>query len=154
MNSDFKELLQTLNDHDVRYLVVGGYAVMHYTEPRFTKDLDVWLEPSTANALRTARALTIFGIPLVEVTEADLATPGTQLMVGIPPCAIDLLTSCSNLVFTDCWQRRTMAQDGSLVIPFLAKHDLIEAKEASRRHQDLADLEKLLLPPISDESES
>lgn len=153
MNSDFKELLQSLNDHDVRYLVVGGYAVMHYTEPRFTKDLDVWLEPSPENARRAARALTSFGIPLVEVTEEDLATPGTQLMVGVPPCAIDLLTTCSNLDFADCWSRRSVDQDGSLVIPFLSRIDLIRAKEASRRLQDLVDLEKLLLPPITDQPE-
>jgi hypothetical protein len=74
MNSDFKELLQAFAKNEVRYLVVGGYAVMHYSQPRFTKDLDLWLEPDPENAGRVMAAFREFGMPLIDVTEQDFAT--------------------------------------------------------------------------------
>ncbi|MGI8602666.1 MAG: hypothetical protein ACR2OZ_06655 [Verrucomicrobiales bacterium] len=143
MNSDFRELSHELKEHDVRYLIIGGYAVIHYTEPRFTKDLDIWLDATPENAGRTAKALTAFGPPLVEVTEAGLATPGTQFMVGIPPAAIDLLTSCAGLIFADCWLRREMVSDHELQIPFVGKSDLIVAKQTAGRPEVQIDLRKL-----------
>ncbi len=85
MNSDFRDLLRLLNEHEVRYLVIGGYAVIHYTEPRFTRDLDIWLWPTKPNARQAARALKAFGVPLIEVTEADLVVASTPLMIGLPP---------------------------------------------------------------------
>ena len=143
MNSDFRDLLQQCAEHEVRYLVIGGYAVIHHSEPRFTRDLDVWLEPTAQNAARAAKALKKFGIPLIEVTEEDLAVPGTQLMVGMPPYAIDLLTSCPPMVFAECWENRTTVVDRGLTIHFIGKLDLMTAKEATGRPQDLADLAKL-----------
>jgi hypothetical protein len=143
MNSDFRDLLQQFAEDEVRYLVIGGYAVIHHSEPRFTRDLDIWLEPTVGNARKAARALGKFGIPLIEVTEADLAVPGTQLMVGMPPCAIDLLTSCPPMDFADCWDHRASVVDRGLTIHFMGKADLMTAKEATGRPQDLADLAKL-----------
>lgn len=143
MNSDFRDLLQQCAGDEVRYLVIGGYAVIHHSEPRFTRDLDIWLEPTEQNAVRAARALRKFGIPLIEVTQADLAVPGTQLMVGMPPCAIDLLTSCPPMVFAECWENRATVVDRGLTIQFMGKADLMIAKEATGRPQDLADLAKL-----------
>jgi hypothetical protein len=78
MNSDFKDLLRVLSAHDVRFLVVGGYAVIHYSQPRYTKDLDLWLEPTEENARRFVRALAELGAPLLDITESDFAVPGTQ----------------------------------------------------------------------------
>ena len=89
MNSDFKELLQSLHDCDVRYLVAGGYAVIHHSQPRYTKDIDLWIEPTPGNARKLMKAFSLFGILLVGVTEEDFATPGTQFSLGVPPCAID-----------------------------------------------------------------
>lgn len=93
MNSDFKDLLRLFGVHEVRYLVVGGYAVSHHAQPRFTKDLDLWIEPSAENATRVAAALTEFGIPLVEGTEPDFAQEGLQFAVGMPPNQLDFLTT-------------------------------------------------------------
>jgi hypothetical protein len=73
MNSDFEELLSIFNKNGVRYLIVGGHAVMLYTEPRYTKDLDVWIEASTENAERVYRALLAFGAPLAGLTVSDFA---------------------------------------------------------------------------------
>ena len=143
MNSDFRDLLQQCAGHEVRYLVIGGYAVIHHSEPRFTRDLGIWLEPTAQNATRAAKALKKFGIPLIEVTEEALAVPGTQLMVGMPPCAIDLLTSCPPMVFAECGENRATVVDHGLTIHFLGKADLMTVKEATGRPQDLADLAKL-----------
>jgi hypothetical protein len=143
MNSDFKDALRCLLDEGVRFLVVGGYAVIHYTQPRFTKDLDVWLEPSDANARAVARAFRTFGLPLIEITEGDLAQPGTQFMAGIPPNAIDFITTCSALEFAGCWERRELVVIDDLEVPYLSRTDLVEAKRQLGRDQDRVDLRLL-----------
>ena len=99
MNSDFKELLQCFGKHRVRYLIVGGYAVIHYAEPRYTKDLDLWIEPTVQNAKRVEKAFLVFGIPLIGITLEDLATPGVQFVLGNAPAMLDFLTSVPPLVF-------------------------------------------------------
>ena len=93
MNSDFKDLLRMLGDCEVRYLVAGGYAVIHHSQPRYTKDIDIWLDPTPENARKLMRAFRIFGIPMVGVTQEDFATPGTQFSLGVPPSEIDFLTT-------------------------------------------------------------
>ncbi|MFN0128331.1 MAG: hypothetical protein ACKV19_16785 [Verrucomicrobiales bacterium] len=143
MNSDFKDALSALIDAEVRFLVVGGYAVIHYAEPRFTKDLDLWIEPSATNASALAKAFRRFGLPLIEVTEADFARPGTQFMVGVPPTSIDFITTCANLDFAPCWERRVMVDIGGLSVPYLSESDLILGKEQLGRDQDLIDVRKL-----------
>jgi hypothetical protein len=92
MNSDFKDLLQILHDCDVHYLVCGGYAVIHYAQPRYTKDIDLWIAPNPGNASKLMRAFHRFGIPLHGVTQADFASPGLQFSLGRAPCEIDFLT--------------------------------------------------------------
>ena len=93
MNSDFEELLSLFNDNEVKYLVVGGYAVMLYTEPRYTKDLDVWIEASQENAARVFHALAEFGAPLRGLTPADFAKEGCFYQLGRPPVRVDILMS-------------------------------------------------------------
>lgn len=140
MNSDFKDALRCLLDEQVRFLVVGGYAVIHYTQPRFTKDLEIWLEPSASNARAVARASRRFGLPLIEITEHDLAQPGTQFMAGIPPNAIDFITTCSALEFTGCWERRELVVIDKLELPYLSRNDLVASKQQLGRDQDRVDL--------------
>jgi len=107
MNSDFKDLLRIFVEKEVRFLVVGGYAVIHYAQPRYTKDLDLWVEPTKENARTLMRAFHQFGLPLIGLDEADFAEPGTQFSIGVPPCEIDLLTSLPGLEFSPCWENRT-----------------------------------------------
>lgn len=143
MNSDFKDLLRWFAKHRVRYLLVGGYAVIHYAQPRFTKDLDVWLQPTAANARRVMLAFRDFGIPLIDVTEADFATESFQYMVGRAPVLFDFLTSLPPLKFPHCWKhRKTDDQDG-IPVHYLPKSELIRAKQSAGRAVDLADLEEL-----------
>ena len=143
MNSDFKDLLQILGECDVRYLVAGGYAVIHHSQPRYTKDIDIWLEPTAENAHKLMRAFRMFGIPMVGVTEDDFATPGTQFILGVPPCEIDFLTTIPGLEFESAWENRVVSKENDFPILYLGKSDLIVAKQTAGRLQDLADLDEL-----------
>ena len=111
MNSDFKDLLRLFAEHEVRYLIVGGYAAMQYSQPRFTKDLDLWLEPSEANAARVMRAFATFGMPMIDVTPDDFTREYFQYMVGRVPVVFDFLTSLPSLRFEDCWMNRMTDED-------------------------------------------
>jgi hypothetical protein len=101
MNSDFKDLLRIFNEHSVRYLIVGGYAVIKYTEPRYTKDLDVWIEASPENSRAVFEALRQFGAPLKNISPKDFAKRGSIYQMGRPPARIDVLTSVEGLRFAD-----------------------------------------------------
>lgn len=102
-NFHFSELLRIFNAHGVKYLVVGGYAVMLYSEPRFTKDLDLWVGDDRDNASRVFRALAEFGAPLTGVDPADFAKPDLIYQLGVPPLRIDVLTSISGVDFEAAW---------------------------------------------------
>lgn len=145
MNSDFKDLLQAFSEFEVEYLVIGGYAVIRYTQPRYTKDLDLWIGPSTENSERVMRAFKVFGIGLFGgVEKKDFASPGLMFSVGVPPVRIDFLTSVPPLEFRACWTRReTLANDHGISTHYLSKSDLIAAKQNAGRPQDLADLDEL-----------
>ncbi|MGL5018665.1 MAG: hypothetical protein ACRDBP_11045 [Luteolibacter sp.] len=143
MNSDFKDLLQSLHECEVRYLVAGGYAVIHHSQPRYTKDIDIWLEPTGENARKLMRAFRIFGIPMVGVTQDDFATPGTQFNLGVAPCEIDFLTTIPGLEFESAWENRVISEENDFPIHYLGKSDLIRAKQTAGRPQDLADLDEL-----------
>ena len=140
---DFKELLSILEKHKVRYLVVGGYAVMKYTEPRFTKDLDLWITTDEENARAVFAALKEFGAPLKGLTPHDFTEKGYFYQMGNPPLRLDIMMSIPGVEFESAWGNREGVRLGEFVIPFISKADLIEAKEASGRPQDLIDAEKL-----------
>lgn len=143
MNSDFKDLLRIFAKHEVRYLVVGGYAAMHYSQPRYTKDLDLWLEPVPANAVRVMRAFTEFGMPLIDVTPADFEKESFQYMVGRSPVVFDFLTSLTGLRFANCWKNRVTDESEGFPIHYLSKQSLIKAKKLAGRPQDIADLDEI-----------
>ncbi|MEX2578156.1 MAG: DUF6036 family nucleotidyltransferase [Verrucomicrobiales bacterium] len=143
MNSDFKELLVILNQEKVRYLVVGGYAVIFHSQPRYTKDLDIWLEPAPGNAEKVMRAFAKFGISTFGLSREDFESEGTQLNVGMPPVAIDFLTTLPGVEFSEAWANRETSISGDLTIQYLSKSDLIAAKREASRAVDLADLEEL-----------
>jgi hypothetical protein len=142
-NPDFKELLSTLARHKVRYLVVGGYAVMKYTEPRFTKDLDLWIATDPRNAEAVFAALKEFGAPLKDLAPTDFTQEGYFYQMGNPPFRLDIMMSIPGVTFEAAWANREETQVEGLVIPFISKADLIRAKEASGRDQDRLDVKKL-----------
>lgn len=143
MNSDFKDLLRAFSEEGVRYLIVGGYAYAEHVEPRYTKDLDVWIERSDDNADRVLAALRNFGAPLRELSKDDLTSPGTFYQIGLPPNRIDIITQLEEMDFADCWNRRKTGQIGDLSVEYISANDLMENKERTGRPQDLADLAHL-----------
>lgn len=145
MNQDFRELLQIFGDAQVRYLIIGGYAVIKHAEPRYTKDLDLWVSPDAENAERVYRALIKFGAPISELKPEDFTQAGYFFTMGFAPSRIDLFFDSLKLNFEDCWKRRVEAQIGETKIYFISREDLIINKEAVGRLQDLADAEKLRL---------
>jgi hypothetical protein len=144
-NRDFRDLLDALSAHSVRFLIVGGYAVTFHARPRFTKDLDVWVEPTADNATRTFQSLAAFGAPLQMhgVTPQDFGTVGTIYQIGLPPNRIDILTAVDGLQFAPCWDRRVKARFGDVDVAYLAREDLIVNKRTVARPQDLEDVRSL-----------
>ena len=144
MNSDFRDLLRMFAEEQVEYLVVGAYAVIHYSQPRYTKDIDLWIKPSEENSFRVARAFHRFGLPLIEVSREDFTQPGLQYVIGVSPCQIDFLTSLPGVNdFETAWTNRATADSEGIPIQILGKTELISAKTIAGRPQDLADLDEL-----------
>lgn len=143
MNRDFVELILAFNDAEVAYLVVGAHALAAHGHVRATKDLDVWVRPDPANATRVYRALAAFGAPLSDLTEEDLAAPGTIFQIGVAPVRIDVLTSIDGVRFEEAWPARVQTTFGGAPVAVLSREHLIQNKRASGRLQDLADIERL-----------
>jgi len=143
VNSDFTDLLRLLHANSVKYMVIGGYAVIQYAEPRFTKDLDLWISTDPDNATAVYRALREFGAPLADLTEQDFAEEGYFYQMGIPPVRIDLLMGIPGIRFNDAWERSVAVDFDDLPICFISRDDLITAKPASGRPQDLIDADQL-----------
>jgi hypothetical protein len=142
MTQDFKELLNIFNEHEVKYLIVGGYAVMKYTEPRFTKDLDIWVEASPENGKKVFNSLKSFGAPLEGLTEDHFSESGFYQM-GRPPVRVDILMEIDGVEFGSAWINRTNADFDGVRAYFIGVDELIINKRASGRLQDLVDIEKL-----------
>ena len=140
---DFRELLKIFEKHKIRYLVVGGYAVMKYSEPRFTKDLDVFIATDQDNASGIFAALKEFGAPLKNLTSRDFAQKGYFYQMGRPPIRVDIMMSIPGIEFDEAWKNREVVEVDDLKILFISRSDLIRAKEASARPQDKIDIDKL-----------
>ncbi len=143
---DFSEFVGLLHAHRVRYLVVGGYAVAFHGYPRYTGDLDVWLERSGRNARQVLKVLEAFGFGSLPITAADLTTPGQVIQLGYPPLRIDLLTDLEGVRFEACFARRVVGAFNGLELAVIGLECLRQNKRALGRAQDLADLEHLQEP--------
>jgi hypothetical protein len=143
MSSDFEELSRNFNGNNVKYLIVGGHAVMLCSEPRYMKALDVRVEASAENAAKIFRALAEFGAPLARLSPDDFAHEGFCYQVGLPPARVDILMSVDGLNFADAWPNRTQSKLGSEPAWFIGRADLVKNKGASRRHIDRHDAELL-----------
>ncbi len=144
-NQDFSELFSALCAEAAEFIVVGAHAVMFFTEPRYTKDLDVWVRPGSDNAERVHRALERFGAPLNNLTIEDLSSEGTIFQIGVAPNRIDILTSIEAVQFEDAYPRTVTSTYGGTPIRLLSAEDLVANKRAVGRKQDEIDVEKLLL---------
>lgn len=143
-SSDFRELLSLFNAEEVRYLIVGGFALAHYGQPRYTKDLDIWIDRGEHNARKVFRALAQFGAPLDKLSDRDFAEPDIVFQIGVEPLRIDILTDISGVEFAEAWDRREKSTYGDTPVHLISKADYIANKRASGRRQDLRDVEALL----------
>lgn len=143
LNKDFREFIESLNANEVRYLVVGGYAVAIHGHPRYTKDIDVWIDCRPKNAEHVVNALQDFGFGSLGLTASDFLEPDQIIQLGYPPNRIDLLTSVPGVEFDSCFSRRITVDVGETKALFISLPDLIQAKLASARAQDIADVDNL-----------
>ena len=145
MQEDLKELLLAFNEHGVEYLVVGGYAVGVHSEPRATKDLDIFIRADVKNSEAVFLALKAYGAPLDGLSPADFRNePGAVFQIGLPPFRIDILQSIDGVAFDDAWKTRVEGLvEGEVPAHVISKEHLIQNKLASGRLQDLADVEAI-----------
>lgn len=146
MHSDLIDILRVFNLYNVEYLIIGGYAVGFHAEPRFTKDLDIFVRASQENARRVFRSLRAFGAPLSGLTENDFELEGYWYQVGVSPVRVDIILAIDGVTFQDAWVRRVESTVGDVRAPFISKEDLIVTKKAAGRPQDLLDVEALTTP--------
>lgn len=142
-NPDFKDLLQLLSEEKVDYLIVGAHAVVYFAEPRYTKDLDVFVRPTPDNAERVWRALVRFCAPLKDVTVDDFCRPGVVYQMGVPPNRIDVIMSISGVPFDEAWSQHVTSTYDGVPIHIIGLKALIKNKLASGRDQDLLDVKRL-----------
>ena len=142
-SQDFKEFLNALNAREVRYLVIGGYAVAFHGFPRYTKDIDLWIDPAKGNIHSLLQALDDFGFGSLGITANDFSDPKVVIQLGHPPNRIGLLCNVGDLAFDQAYERRAKTTMDELTVPFIELEDLITAKRAAGRLQDLADIENL-----------
>ncbi len=143
LNQDFREFIQSLNDNHVRYLVIGGYAVALHGYPRYTKDIDIWIEMSPENAASIVKALDQFGFGSLGLQAADFLVPDQIIQLGYPPSRIDLITTPPGVDFVTCYASQVQVVIDGVQVDFIDLENLKKNKRASGRLQDLADLENL-----------
>jgi hypothetical protein len=146
MFDDFKELLSVFNARRVKYLIVGGYAVSFHSQPRATKDLDLFIRADPANAKATYAALASFGAPLSSLNVEDLSDPRKFIRFGREPVAVDILPGIDGVAFDEAWERRVegvIDPASGLTAFFISRADLIASKLAAGRMRDLADVEDM-----------
>lgn len=137
---DFEDLLLLLDRHQVRYLVIGGLAFIYHARPRYTKDMDLWVDPAPANVRRANRALAEFGSPHVLAVD----DPEEILQIGLPPNRVDLLRAIDGPPFERAWKRRIDGKYGRAPVSFVDLESLIEIKsriDDPRHQRDVRDLE-------------
>lgn len=143
LDPDFREFIECCAAREVRFLIVGGYALAAHGHPRFTKDLDVWLWLDVENAARLVDALADFGFGSLGLVAADFSEPGVVVQLGHAPKRIDLLTSIDGVEFDECWTTRVEIEVDGLVVPIIDVTHLIVNKRSAGRPQDLADVAAL-----------
>ena len=149
LNPDFQEFLRSFVGHDVRFLIVGGYALAAHGHPRYTKDLDVWVWTDPSNAQRVVAALEEFGFGGLGLTAADFEEPDVVVQLGREPQRIDILTFATGLVFDVAYEHRVLVDVGGLAVPFVSVDDLRTNKLATGRLRDRADASDL--PPSAED---
>lgn len=140
---DFKEFIQYMNSEQVEYLLIGGYAVGFHGAPRFTADMDIWVNHDRTNAQKLGRALARFGFKASEIVTGEFLKSESVFRIGHPPLQIDVVTNISGVDFADCYSRREILDRDGVELSIISLIDLKANKLASGRPKDLGDLDAL-----------
>ena len=143
LDKDFNEFVELFLEHNVRFLIVGGYALAAHGLPRATGDLDAWVWINPENAQNIMRALNAFGFQNLSLTESDFSKEDSIIQLGYPPFRIDILTSIDGVAFDQAWEKKIVVELNGMNVPFIGREDLITNKKATGRPQDLADVSRL-----------
>jgi hypothetical protein len=143
VNPDFVDLLRAFIAADVRFLIVGAYALALHGRPRATGDLDIWVDATPENAPRVMQALAAFGAPVSDISAEDFSAPGVVYQIGVPPARIDILTALTGLTFDDAWVGRIRRPFGDVEVDFIGREAFVRNKRATGRPKDLGDIDGL-----------
>jgi hypothetical protein len=143
LERDRREFIELLNARDVRYVIVGAFALAHHGHPRYTGDIDFFVEASSENAERLNQVLEQFGFANVGVVEEDFTAADQVVQLGVEPHRMDLMTSISGVAFEEAWNTREYGDLDGLQVPYISRELLKRNKAAVGRKQDLADLDYL-----------
>jgi len=143
VEKDYKKFLSLLNKHNVKYCIIGAFAVAFYAKPRYTKDIDILVEPTKENAQKILKVLEEFGFGELAIAMEDLTDEGNILQLGYEPLRIDLLNKLEGFEFKDIWKNRVTSDYGSEKVYFIALVDLIKNKKMSGRPSDKIDIDLL-----------
>ena len=143
IEKDFKEFIELLNSNKVKYLIVGGFAFSYYAEPRFTKDIDFFVEVEKNNSKKIIKTLNEFGFGEIGLKEEDFLKTNNIIQLGYAPLRIDIITSITGVLFKTAWENKVTGKYGNISCNYISKEDLIQNKKASGRPQDIADVKKL-----------
>ena len=142
-SQDFSEFVELLNKHNAEYLIVGGYAVGLHGHPRYTGDLDIWLNPTEENAMKILKCVNEFGFSSFNLKVEDFTKEGNIIQLGYPPLRIDLLTEIDGVSFSDCFENRKVVDIDDLKVNFIGYQDLLKNKKETGRPKDLDDIDNL-----------
>jgi predicted nucleotidyltransferase len=143
LNQDYKDILLCLKKQNVKFILVGAYAMAAHGYPRATGDIDIWVKADDENAKLVKRALVEFGAPVLNVSENDLAYSGNVLQIGVAPCRVDILTAIDGVEFDDAWLNKKNVEVDGINIYVISLDDLIKNKSATGREKDKVDVSEL-----------
>lgn len=143
IQSDYKELLELFNAHQVEYLIVGSYALAFYGAPRFTGDIDIFVKPDKENAQRILDVLSKFGFTSLELSVEDFQKEDNVIQLGVPPVRIDFLTSLSGVSWDEAYAEKVSGSYGTIPVFYLGRNQFIANKKSLGRKKDLADIEAI-----------
>lgn len=143
-NDDFRDFILALNEAQVEYVLLGGYAVNLHGYRRSTGDMDIWVKPTNINYARIVKAFTIFGLPTNAIAENDfLSLDFDVFSFGQSPVSIDIMTQCKGLEFDTTYTSASWVNVEGLDVKLISLNNLIEAKKISNRYRDLDDIDHL-----------
>lgn len=143
LHKDFREFIELLNKNEVKYLIIGGYAVAFHGYVRSTGDLDIWIKISPKNAQRVLKTLKDFGFGSLDIDTSDFQKEYAIIQLGFPPYRIDIITTPDGISFDECYENKVVSNDNNIPLNFIDIENLKKNKKSSGRLRDLLDLDNL-----------